>query len=138
MSIRSPSAVKRRAFSVSADGISDWSAVRFAEELFDPTCMASIISVKSPSGAPALVFVNPDSKDIEKHPRRNLTAKASFDNGQSWPVSKVLEPGATGYSDLAAGPGNIIYCLYETNTKDNKGWNYSLVLKKFYTNWINR
>ncbi|WP_126246283.1 sialidase family protein [Chitinophaga rhizosphaerae] len=138
MSIRSPSAVKRRAFSVSANGISDWSEVRFAEELFDPTCMASIVSVTSANGKNALVFVNPDSKDIEKNPRKNLTARASFDNGQTWPVSKVLDPGAAGYSDLATGPGNIIYCLYETNTKDNKGWNYSLVLKKFYTNWITR
>ncbi len=138
MSIRSPSAVKRRAFSVSADGSTGWSTVRFADELFDPTCMASITAVTSAKGKPALVFVNPDSKDIGKHPRKNLTAKASFDNGLTWPVTKVLDPGAAGYSDLAAGPGNIIYCLYETNTKDNKGWNYSLVLKKFYTNWINR
>lgn len=138
MSIRSPSAVKRRAFSVSADGATGWSPVRFADELFDPTCMASITAVKSAKGEPALVFVNPDSKDIEKHPRKNLTAKASFDNGQTWTVSKVLDPGASGYSDLATGRGNILYCLYETNTKDNKGWNYSLVLKKFYTNWITR
>lgn len=138
MSIRSPSAVKRRAFSVSENGISDWSEVRFAEELFDPTCMASIVAVTSAKGNNALVFVNPDSKNIEKNPRRNLVAKASFDGGQTWPVSKVLDPGAAGYSDLAAGPRNIIYCLYETNTKDNTGWNYSLVLKKFYTNWITR
>lgn len=138
MSIRNVSKVKRRAFSVSADGISNWSTPRYAEELFDPTCMASIVAVKSADGKPALVFVNPDSRDIDKTPRRNLTAKASFDNGQTWTVSKVLNPGASGYSDLAAGPGNIIYCLYETNTKDNTGWNYSLVLKKFYTNWITR
>ncbi|WP_341835721.1 sialidase family protein [Chitinophaga pollutisoli] len=138
MSIRNVSKVKRRAFSVSADGISNWSTPRYAEALFDPTCMASIAAVKSADGKPALVFVNPDSRNIEKHPRKNLTAKASFDNGQTWTVSKVLNPGASGYSDLAAGPGNIIYCLYETNTKDNTGWNYSLVLKKFYTNWITR
>lgn len=128
LSIRTPAKQKRRAFSVSEDGIAGWSPVRFAEELFDPVCMASIIALPSKK---ALLFVNPDSKNIEKNPRQNLTAKLSFDNGMTWPVQQVLDPGASGYSDLAIGKNNYIYCLYETNTKGNKGFNYSLVLKKF-------
>ncbi|MCK7555505.1 glycoside hydrolase [Chitinophaga sedimenti] len=129
MSIRNPSAVKRRAFSTSADGISGWSEVRFAEELFDPTCMAPIASV-TVKGRPALLFINPDSRNIEKTPRKNLSAKLSFDNGATWPVNHVIDTSAAGYSDIAVGKDGSVYCLYETNTNGNKGFNYTLVLKK--------
>jgi len=77
-----------------------------------------------------LLFVNPDSRNIPKHPRKNLTVKLSFDEGQSWPVQEVLNEGPSGYSDIAVGPDGTAYCLFETNTI-KEGWNYSLVLKKF-------
>jgi sialidase-1 len=137
LSIRNASAIKRRAFSVSSDGISGWSKTRFDEELYDPTCMASILAIPSQkkNEKPAIVFVNPDSRNIEKHPRQNLAAKVSFDNGYHWPVQKVLNSGSSGYSDLAVGSDGTVYCLYETNTV-GKGFNYSLVLKKFNRNWL--
>jgi sialidase-1 len=137
LSIRNPGSIKRRAFSTSPDGSQNWSPVRFEEELFDPTCMASIVSVPASNkkDKPAILFVNPDSRNIEKHPRQNLTAKLSYDGGHTWPVQKVLNSGASGYSDLTVGPDGTIYCLYETNTV-GKGFNYSLVLKKFNHNWL--
>jgi sialidase-1 len=137
MAIRNPGSIKRRAFSISNDGISNWSAVRFDSALFDPTCMASIIAVpaRNKNEKPSIVFINPDSRHIEKTPRQNLTAKVSYDDGNTWPVQKVLNSGASGYSDLAIGPDGMLYCLYETNTV-SKGWNYSLVLKKFNIDWL--
>ncbi len=135
MSIRNPGSIKRRAFSLSDDGISNWSPVWFDSALFDPTCMASIIAV--PGKNRPLIFVNPDSKHIEKTPRANLTAKLSYDGGNTWPVQKVLNSGPSGYSDLAVDKDGLIYCLYETNTV-SKGWNYSLVLKKFNINAISK
>lgn len=137
LSIRNASSIKRRAFSISNDGVSGWSKIRFEEELFDPTCMASIIALPSlkKNEKPAILFVNPDSRNIEKHPRQNLTAKLSFDNGYTWPLQKVLNSGASGYSDLAVSADGTVYCLYETNTV-GKGFNYSLVLKKFNRNWL--
>jgi sialidase-1 len=133
LSIRNTSKVKQRAFSYSNDGSSNWTPVRFEEEIFDPTCMASIIALPSKKEKGAVLFVNPDSRNIEKHPRQNLTAKISYDNGHTWPVQMVLNEGPSGYSDLAAAPDGTIYCLYETNTV-SKGWNYSLLLKKFHVN----
>jgi sialidase-1 len=137
LSIRNPGSIKRRAFSTSPDGRENWSPVRFEEELFDPTCMASMVALapQNRNDKQAILFVNPDSRNIEKHPRQNLTAKLSYDGGYTWPVQKVLNSGASGYSDLAVGPDGIIYCLYETNTT-GKGFNYSLVLKKFNNNWL--
>ncbi|WP_295121173.1 exo-alpha-sialidase [uncultured Chitinophaga sp.] len=137
MSIRNTSAIKQRAFSISNDGIANWGPVRFEEELFDPTCMAGITSV-AVGGKPALLFINPDSRHIEKTPRKNLVAKLSFDNGQTWPQQMVLDSSAAGYSDVAVGHKGNVYCLYETNTKGNKGFNYTLVLKKFNVADVNK
>lgn len=140
LSIRNPSPARRRAFAESPDGATTWTPIRYAEELFDPTCMASIVSVPSwrPQGKPALVFVNPDSRAIEKHPRANLTASVSQDDGKTWQLRRVLDSGPSGYSDMAAGKDGTIYCLYETNTGNNKGFNYSLVLKTFNTQWLKK
>lgn len=137
LSIRNPSEIRRKAVSYSPDGISNWTKIAFDEELFEPVCMSSIVrvSTRADGGKSRLLFVNPDSEHIPKHPRQNLTAKLSYDEGESWTVEKVLNPGASGYSDLAVGPDGTIYCLYETNTV-KQGWNYSLKLKKFNVAWL--
>lgn len=132
LNMRSPSNVHLKAITYSLDGVSNWSKPVFDEELFEPVCMASLIKVpsKGKTKKTTLVFANPDSRNIEKFPRKNLTVKLSFDDGENWPVQKVLNTGPSGYSDLAVDSKGTIYCLYETNTI-GKGWNYSLVLKKF-------
>ena len=134
--MRSPSQVRRKAISYSPDGIGSWSKPVFDDELFEPVCMASIIKVppENKSGKSMLVFSNPDSRNIPKHPRKNLTIKLSFDDGENWPVQKVLYEGPSGYSDLAVGK-NAIYCLYETN-RESEGWNYTIVLKRFTLDWL--
>jgi sialidase-1 len=98
--------------------------------------MSSLIKVPSAGGdeKSLLLFSNPDSKDIPKHPRRNLTIKLSYDQGQSWPVRKILHAGPSGYSDMAVD-GNDVYCLFETN-RESEGWNYTIVLKHFTLDWL--
>ena len=49
--------------------------------------------------------------------RKNLSIKLSYDEAQSWPVNKVLEPGASAYSDLAVLPDGTILCFYERPKK---------------------
>ncbi|WP_300596917.1 sialidase family protein [Niabella sp.] len=139
MSIRSPSKQQRRAFSKSATGSGGWTGTQFANALFDPTCMAPIIALPKlrPEGKAALLFVNPDSRDIEKHPRRNLSAKLSFDEGATWGFNKVIDPGPSGYSDLAVDKNGTVYCLYETAGKD-RDFNYKLVLKKLPAKWFQK
>ncbi|MFD4371144.1 hypothetical protein [Streptomyces sp. NPDC058486] len=46
-------------------------------------------------------------------PRRNLTVKMSCDDGRTWPVTRVLEPGAAGYSTLTTLPRGRVGVLYE-------------------------
>ena len=137
LSIRNPSDIHQKAVAYSTDGISNWSEVSFDEELYEPVCMSSIIKVstKDNGGKSRMLFVNPDTRVNPKPPRMNLTAKLSYDEGQNWTVQKVINPGASGYSDVAVGPDGTIYCLYETNTV-GKGFNYSLILKRFNVAWL--
>lgn len=139
MSIRNPSKRQRRAFSKSATGADSWTEIKFAEALFDPTCMAPILALpKLKTGnRSALLFVNPDSRDIEKHPRRNLSAKLSFDEGATWSFNKIIDAGPAGYSDLAADENGTVYCLYESASKD-RDFNYRLVLKKLPAKWFQK
>jgi sialidase-1 len=136
LNMRSPSEVRRKAISYSPDGAGNWTKPVFDDELFEPVCMAGLIKVPSASksGKTTLVFSNPDSRNIPKHPRKNLTIKMSFDDGESWPVQKVLNEGPSGYSDLAVDD-DAVYCLYETN-QESEGWNYTIVLKRFTLEWL--
>jgi sialidase-1 len=136
INVRLGSKVNRRGIIYSPDGISNWSVPTYDTALFDPVCMATINKVPLKEGGNAMIFINPDSRHIEKTPRKNLVVKLSYDEGKTWPVKKVLEPGFAGYSDVAVAPDGTIYCLYETN--DGKDWNYSLLLKTFTVGWIGR
>lgn len=84
--------------------------------------MASIAAHPSKPGT--LIFSNPHSlardaagKEIPagRGKRENLSIKLSRDDGQTWPVSKVLDSGPSAYSDLAVLPDGAILCLYEGN-----------------------
>ena len=131
LNMRNPSKERLRSISYSEDGATNWTKPVFDDELFEPTCMAGLIKMPDvKAGKSALIFSNPDSRNIPKHPRKNLTVKVSLDQGQSWPFQKVINEGPSGYSDLAVDTDGTVYCLYETNTVA-QGWNYSLVLKKF-------
>ena len=57
----------------------------------------------------------------------------SFDEGATWPVAKVLEPGFSAYSDLAVLPDGTILCLYETGAARKYG---ALTLARFSLDWL--
>ena len=89
-------------------------------KLVDPYCHAGGIMLEQMiDGRSVMLFSNPPVKSPKPgryYPegRRELTVRMSLDEGKSWPVAKRLEPGLSGYSDLAAGPDGTIYCIYET------------------------
>ena len=45
--------------------------------------------------------------------RKNLSVKPSYDEGQTWPVSKLLCPGLSAYSSLARLPNGEAGIVYE-------------------------
>jgi sialidase-1 len=78
-----------------------------------------------------IIFSNPDNLEYSgKHgpsydgnrDRKNLTIKMSYDECKTWPISKALEPGISGYSDLAVGPDASIYCCHERDGVNGVMW----------------
>jgi sialidase-1 len=136
LNIRHANDNHRRGISYSPDGISNWTPPVLDTGLYEPICMATIIRIND-KGKSGLLFINPDSRNQPKPPRKNLTAKLSYDEGNTWPVQKVIDTTFSGYSDVAVDQKGNVYCLYETNTVA-KGFNYSLVLKRFTIDWIKR
>jgi sialidase-1 len=122
MNIRTGSPRNRRTIATSPDGISHWSVPRFDEKLADPICAAGLLRLSNGKRRPLFVFSNPDSvaradgKPLPGKDRRNLTLRLSKDEGATWSASRVLEPGPSAYSDLAALPDGTILCLYEMTT----------------------
>jgi sialidase-1 len=128
--MRTPSPKRLRAVATSPDGATRWSDVRFDPALPEPTCFASILRLPGSGGG--ILFSNPHNPTDRK--RRNLTLKLSEDDGQTWPIAKVLEPDLAAYSDLAAGPDGSIYCFFERGID---GEQYArLTLTRFGIDWL--
>ncbi len=45
--------------------------------------------------------------------RKNITVRMSYDEGKTWPVAKVVDPGDAGYTDMAVAPDGTIFLAYE-------------------------
>lgn len=132
---RSLSAANRKLVSISADGATGWSEPKFHPELWEPRCMAGIVT--HPDGV--LLFSNPhtlprakDGKEIPggRGKRENLSIKLSRDDGKTWPVNKTLEAGPSAYSDLAVLPDGTVLCLYEAGE--------SIACARFNLEWIHQ
>jgi sialidase-1 len=100
-----------RAAARSHDGGLTWTPVEFDRTLVEPICQASLIRWRWPDkGARSvLAFSNPASAKA----RVDLTVRLSYDEGKTWPVSRLLHKGPSAYSCLAALPGGDLGCLFE-------------------------
>jgi sialidase-1 len=144
LNIRSEATFNRRVITTSDDGATGWSTPFADEALFEPICFASIqrLSQNPLHKKNRILFSNPDSRAV-KDPkqlwgkRENLAVKMSYDEGQTWSVSKVIDPGLAGYSDLACSADGMIYCAYEGG---GAGGNYfastHLTVAAFNLNWL--
>jgi sialidase-1 len=59
--------------------------------------------------------------------------RLSYDDGHTWPVSKVVETGGAGYSDLAAGSDGTIYLAYE---RTGRRPYESITVVRFNLEWL--
>ena len=104
----------RRAVATSKDGGITWSAVHFDDALIEPVCEGNIQRCTWPidGGKSRILFSNPASLK-----RENLTVRASYDEGATWPVSRVIYAGPAAYSCMAVLPDKSVGCLFECGTK---------------------
>lgn len=144
--IRSESPGNRRLIAVSPDGAHHWSAPRFDEALREPVCMASMLELEHQVTAQnTILFANPDNLENElvpagghlAHDRKRLTVKMSTDDCCTWPVSKVLELGPSGYSDLAETLDGTILCIYECGMIERMTDTASITVARFDLAWLN-
>lgn len=131
MNMRSYFGHGRRAQSLSYDGGESWTAPQDIDELVEPVCQASIIRYRRPNAkvTGTLLFLNPASTTR----RHNLTLRASFDEGKTWPVIKTIFPGPSAYSSMVALPDGNILCLYEAG---KTGPYEQIVLQTITPKWL--
>ncbi len=148
LNIRSESKEHRRAVTYSKDGATGWSKLVFDEALLEPICMASIVrySEAKTGGKNRILFTNPNNltrKDGKEKPemsrdRINVSVKMTYDEGQTWPVTKLLEDGFSGYSDMAVAKDGTILCFYERGSTDGKNIYKTglLTVARFNLEWL--
>jgi sialidase-1 len=148
LNVRSESPTHRRLVTISPDGATGWSKPHFDDALLEPISMASIVRVSgTKAGAKTrIAFANPHNLERDdgkaavgkSRDRKNLSIKLSYDEGQTWPVNKTLEPSWSGYSDLAALPDGTILCFYERGSSDGKSSTKTtrLTVARFNLDWL--
>jgi sialidase-1 len=132
LGIRHESEPHLRAMTVSDNGLTRWSPLRYHRGLPEPICQGSLVRLSRPPGDPRtrLLFVNPHNPAGRE--RKNLTVKLSYDEGETWAEAKAVEPGPAAYSDLAVGPDGSIYCFFERGAGPNR----VLSLAKLNLEWL--
>jgi len=142
LNVRNESPVQRRLVTTSPDGATGWSPARFDDALVEPICMAGLVRYDH-GGERLLLFTNPanlERADGQARPgtnrdRRNLTIRASADDGQTWPLARVIDSGPSMYSDVAVTPAGTILCFYGRGSKPHFAGD-QLTLARFNLAWV--
>lgn len=121
---------RTRQQALSTDGGASWSQQRHVPELLEPVCQASIRRFSWPDARTrsVILFSNPASTK-----REALTLRASFDEGETWPIARRLDPRPCAYSCLAVLANGQIAILYEAG--DTHPYE-TLVFARFPVEWL--
>ncbi len=89
---------KRRKVAISTDGGQNWTGLADDKALLDSQCMGSVLRFSFPEDGrrSILLFANPATESG----RTNGTVRMSFDEGNTWPVSRQIYAGSYAYSVL--------------------------------------
>ena len=123
---------RTRQQAISPDGGMTWTGQRHVPELADPICQASLRRhswADSTSGRRSiLLFANPASTRRER-----MTLRASQDDGQTWPVSRLVDARPSAYSSLGVLPDGDVGILYEAG---ERGPYESIVFARLPLGWL--
>ena len=108
---------------LSDDGGATWQDLK-ETVLPDPQCQSHILRIQY-RGKDLWLFSNPANPGS----RVQGTVRASFDGGETWPVSRLVEPGEFAYSCMSLLPDGKIGLLYE-------GRNIDIRFLKFSPEWL--
>ena len=102
-----------RHFAISRDGGQTWTETAQDTALLDTACQGSILRLSGPGTGQnqnLLLFANPAASFQN---RVNMTVRASYDDGRTWPVARTVHSGPCAYCCLVALPDGTIGLLYE-------------------------
>lgn len=145
LNVRSESPHNRRLVTISPDGAIGWSSPEFHPELLEPVCMGALIrhSFRTITSPGRILFANPDNLEQDfanwggaVRDRKRLTVKMSLDDGQTWPISRVIEEGPAAYSDLGVLSGGEILLFYERGMLEHMADTQALALARFDLDWL--
>jgi len=130
INMRSYHGKNRRAVATSKDGGLTWTAPVLDEALIEPVCQASFLRYtrRADFGRSRLLFSNPAESRREK-----MTIRVSYDEGQTWPVARLLHAGPAAYSCLTVLPDMTIGCLYE---RGEKSAYETITFARFPIEWV--
>jgi hypothetical protein len=118
-----------RSIATSQDGGQTWTEPQLDRNLPEPACQAALLA-KNSAKEPIWLFCNPPGAT-----RRNLTLRASTDEGQSWPIAKLVDAGPTEYSCMAWLPDGQIGLIYELS-RTGQTYRPELHFARIPTNWL--
>ena len=123
-------AQRTRQQAVSDDGGATWSEQRHVPELPDPICQASLRRFSWPDADQrgVLLFANPAGSR-----REHLTVRASWDEGRTWPMARLLDARPSAYCCLAVLGDRSVGILYEAG---DMGPYEGLFFARFPWGWL--
>jgi sialidase-1 len=99
-----------RLVAISTDRAETWQPVKPDMRLIEPHgCQGSLLNVKASDGKPYTLFANPADPNV----RRNLTIRASADEGKTWFRQSQLWTGLSAYSCMAAIDEHTVLMAFE-------------------------
>ena len=110
---RTSSGLKFRKVATSTDGGITWSGLLNETELKEPKCMASVLRYTDGFDGEQnrILYAGPNSQSS----RVNGTVHISYDDGETWPISRQIYAGGYAYSCLTKLADDRIGVLYEAD-----------------------
>jgi len=106
----------KRVIATSDDGGATWSDIWFDDALLSPVCQAGLFRYSWPGDDGAsgdtrsvLMYTGPASRSK----RHKLTIRLSYDEGKTWPASRLVYEGGSAYSSPAVMPDGKVGILFE-------------------------
>lgn len=128
-----------RNHAISKDGGVSFTEFDYDPQLIEPICDAGMCSFEDANYGHVLLFSNPAVKATKRwdgSARRNMSVKASFDDGKTWPINKLVFEGPSAYSGIAKGQDGLIFLVYEHGAAGNKDSRQNLSIARFNMAWL--
>lgn len=131
-----------RAYDISEDGGESFIHSGYDTTLVEPHCHASICRYSFPENGEKniILFANPANKSntsghYDRYLRNRLTIRVSYDDGLTWPKSKLVNEGVSAYSFLAVTKDKTILLAYESSDRQNQPHG-KIMMARMNLKWI--